>query len=577
MPVTAEHQEYKQLGQLIPLNTLKQDALNSLLMKIDTEQLGKGATLFNEGDIDHVNVYVLEGVVGLFENGREVDRLESGSATSRFPVAHQIPRKFSAKTLTKSNVVKIDSRLLSEALAQNEEDAYVEENGADEVDEDADWMTQLLQSNVMQHIPPANLQGVMMRMQEREVHAGDVLITEGEEGDYYYLLHRGRASVEIRDPETGENNEVAVLSAGASFGEDALLTNNPRSSTVKMITDGIILRLSKEDFTQLIKHPLSDAVSYAQAEEIINDGGVWLDVRDAQSYDEEHLPGAINMPHATIRFQLESLDTDRQYVVYSHSGNGGLASAYLLLDKGLNARSLEGGFDGYKKLQSGESAEATSALDHEESTSSSVSAATTAVADSELLDKIARLEEQLQEKDTALEQANAKIQELDAKPAEPIVDTEELNKLINSNKKLEREIIGLTEKLESQEDLYDQLKEKFDGLNGENKKHLKVRDREIAELKEKLTVLQLERDQAESDYEELLASNNAGGSDNANLQHTNNEVEQLEALNASIAEERDTCKFELEENRNVLSLANQEISELQLEIADLKGRLADLD
>ena len=59
------------------------------------------------------------------------------------------------------------------------------------------------------------------------------------------------------------------------------------------------------------------------------------------------------------------------------------------------------------------------------------------------------------------------------------------------------------------------------------------------------------------------------------LQQALNQVDQLEALNASITEDRDKQRLDLEEARNKLSLAVQENSDLQLEIADLKDRLAE--
>lgn len=584
MPVTAEHDRYGKISQLVPLNTLKQDALDRLLEKVDVEAVNRGQFIFKEGDVDHVNVYLLDGRIGLYENNQEVERIEQGSPKLRFPLAHQLPRQFAARALENTDIVRIDSRLLSEALAESEEADYKVESSVD-ADEDADWMTQLLQSNVMQHIPASNLQGVMMRMQEREVENGETLIHEGDEGDYFYLLHRGRAAVLKRDEETGEDREVVVLGAGAAFGEDALLTNNPRSSTVRMVTDGIVLRLSKDDFTQLIKHPLSNTVSLQDAEKIIANGGIWVDVRDQESFEKGHMKNAINMPHSTIRFQIPRLDSEREYVVYGHSSNSGLAAAYLMLDRGLQAYPLEDGYSAGEEPEAAAASAPAPAAPANEPVASQADAATAEagdrgqpeadVEDTASAAEIADLKKQLLKQNGVIARLKERLEEHNGG-----ADPAELEKLQLRNMKLEREIIGLTEKLESQEDRYDELKEQFDGLDGDNRKHIKVRDLEIAELKEKLTVLQLERDQAESDYEDLLAKNASADSqalDNEALKHAQNQIEQLEALNASITDDRDNMKYELEDTRNQLSLANQEISELQLEVTDLKGRLAEQD
>jgi CRP-like cAMP-binding protein len=284
MAVTAENKEFSQLAKLVPLNTLSDDALKSLLQRVDIDVIRKGDQLFRQGDADNLNIYLLSGRIGLFVNDAQIDVVEDSSATARFPVAHQIPRKFTATALTKVEVVRIDSRMLSEALAENESADYQVEDELGE-DDDADWMTQLLQSRVMQNIPASNLQGVMMRMQEVTFDAGDYVLKEGDEGDYYYLLHRGHAVVLKHNEDSGEETELAKLSPGAAFGEDALLSNSPRSSSVKMLTDGILLRLSKADFIELIQHPLSETVSYDEALALVEEGAIWLDVRSPEAYE----------------------------------------------------------------------------------------------------------------------------------------------------------------------------------------------------------------------------------------------------------------------------------------------------
>ena len=578
-----------------------------LLASVDIESAPKGTTLFSEGDVDHVNVYLLSGQVGLFNGTNQVDQAEEGSATARFPIAHQLPRKFTAKALSNLKVVKIDSRLLSEALAEHESSGQQVEEVSFE-DNDDDWMSQLLQSRVMQNIPAANLQGVMMRMQEHPVSAGDMIITEGDEGDYYYLLHRGKAVVLKHNEVSGEQVEVAKLGPGASFGEDALLSDSPRSSSIKMLSDGIVLRLAKDDFIQLVQHPLSETVNYQEATAIIEQGGIWLDVRTPEKYEQAHLPNAINMPYQTLRFQIPSLSDEHHYVIVSQSGRRGIASGFLFIERGFHVSILDGGYD---KLPAGiidtpaaesKAEEAVPSSEAQASTASAPEAtpasAPSATADSgqvdELNEKIKALEAKLLEKDQQLQASSKQVEELEAQlasrpasmpegeagGASSSADVDALKKEIV---RLEREVITVTGQLESEEEGYDKLKQQFDTLTGEHKKHLQVRDTDIARLKEELTVLQLEKDQAESDYEELekqmqQTSGGAAGSEGGDerLQQALNQVKELEALNASITQDREEIRNDLEEARNQLSLANQENGELHLEISELKGRISEL-
>lgn len=590
MPVSANNKEYSLLANLVPLNTLDEAGLQALLQNVDVEVLSKGDVLFREGDVDHVNVYLLSGKVGLDSGGSQVDQVDESSATARFPLAHQLPRNFTAKALSRAEIVRIDSRILSEALAANESKGQVVEDVSVE-DEDEDWMSQLLQSRVMQNIPAANLQGVMMRMQETEVKEGEMIITEGDEGDFYYLLHRGQAVVLKRDEDKQEETELSRLGPGASFGEDALLSESPRSSSVKMLTDGIVLKLGKEDFIELIQHPLSETVNYDEACAIVEDGGKWLDVRSPEDFEKGHLDGAINMPHQTLRFQIPSLSDEHHYVIVSQSGRRALASAFLFLERGFHVSTLDGGYNNvpHDEPPPEPEAEAEVADDQQGSEQAaaaevnSATAATTAASSEADQKLIAELQHQVAEQEDTIVELQEQLEAARASSdsASGGADSADIAALKKEIEGLEREVISLTGQLESEEDGYDKLKKQYDSLSSENKKHLQIRDADIAKLKEQLTVLQLEKDQIETEYEELLESQGGtGDSDSAELeaktQQALNQVSQLEALNASITQDRDEMRNDVETIRNELSLANQENSELQLEISELKGRIAEL-
>ncbi|MGD2117928.1 MAG: cyclic nucleotide-binding domain-containing protein [Chromatiales bacterium] len=586
MPVTAGDKEFELLGKLVPLNTLSESALTALLGKVEIERARKGEVLFSEGDVEHVNLYLLVGKIGLYNGDTLADSLDDSSATARFPVAHQLPRKFTAKALSKIEYIRIDSRVLSDALADKEADDYQVE---DIEEGDNDWMSQLLQSRVMQNIPAANLQGVMMRMQEMPVKKGDLIIKEGDEGDFYYLLNKGQVAVLKRD-ENGVDTELTRLGAGASFGEDALLSDSPRSSTVQMLTDGVLLRLSKDDFIELIKHPLSESVTYEEGLKLVEGGAVWLDVRDPEAFEQDHLPGAINMPYKTLRFQIPSLATDRQYIVYSKTGKRGLASAFLFLESGLQVSTLEGGFAAVSKDAAAEPlepAEETPVVDEQpadeplETPAGQTAPASEPLANEErdvLKAEIESLREQLVQAQTVQAAVGSGSDaELQEKLNKLLAENE---KLLKQSQRLEREKIGLSEQLESEEEVYDKLKQQYDSLSDENKKHLQLRDADMAKLKEKLTVLQLERDQFESELEELQqstgqAADQASEADDVDTQQVNR-ISELEALNASIVAERDALNTQLEELRNKLSLATQENSELQIELAYVKDQLAEI-
>merc|ERR550514_1551019 len=88
-------------------------------------------------------------------------------------------------------------------------------------------------------------------MEAELFETGEEVITQGEEGDKFYILEEGEARAYI----SGESGEVEVKvysKPGDYFGEIALLTNAPRKATIRATMDSQIHAISKEDFDLVI-------------------------------------------------------------------------------------------------------------------------------------------------------------------------------------------------------------------------------------------------------------------------------------------------------------------------------------
>lgn len=80
--------------------------------------------------------------------------------------------------------------------------------------------------------------------------AGDTLVREGDIGDKFYIIIRGKFEVAKQIPEAGER-VVAVLQDGDHFGEIALLRDIPRTASVRAVEPSIVLSLRREAFFDL--------------------------------------------------------------------------------------------------------------------------------------------------------------------------------------------------------------------------------------------------------------------------------------------------------------------------------------
>lgn len=61
-----------------------------------------------------------------------------------------------------------------------------------------------------------------------------------------------------------------------------------------MKTDGELLRLNKEDFSELSKAPLIAQVSMANATVRVATGAIWADARLSSEYNYDHIEDTIN-------------------------------------------------------------------------------------------------------------------------------------------------------------------------------------------------------------------------------------------------------------------------------------------
>jgi rhodanese-related sulfurtransferase len=101
--------------------------------------------------------------------------------------------------------------------------------------------------------------------------------------------------------------------------------------------------LKKEDFVELLKTPVVNMVSMAEAKQRVANGAVWMDVRFESEFKYHHIDGAINAPIHEIRNKIDWIDQDKEYIVYCQTGRRSSAAAFILAQFGIKAVVLEGG------------------------------------------------------------------------------------------------------------------------------------------------------------------------------------------------------------------------------------------
>jgi CRP-like cAMP-binding protein len=333
------------LRKLSPLDGMKKDNLAALARKVSITELAANRTLFKEGDTGRLCYWLVAGLLELREGERTVAMIRGGTPEACSPLSPKLPRRVTARAVDAIEYLAVDADLLDMMITWDQTGTYeVGElqahfggGGSD------DWMTTLLQTKAFHRIPPANIQAIFMRMQRVACRSGEVVIRQGADGDFFYAIVSGKCAVTRETPLNREGIRLAELSVGETFGEEALISEAKRNATVTMLTDGVLMRLSKEDFRELMNEPLQQWVDYPEARKIIEHGGRWLDVRLPSEYQNLAIEGALNIPLYFIRLKVATLDRDTPYVVYCDTSRRSAAGAFILLERGFNAYVLRGG------------------------------------------------------------------------------------------------------------------------------------------------------------------------------------------------------------------------------------------
>lgn len=330
-------------SQYVPLNALRPESQNELAKKSRILDAKAGGYLFKIGEHAQQAIFLTAGEIHLEDStGKAIAKVKGGDPSSFHRLAHQSPRKVSARCATDVKYLAVDASLLDVMLTWDQTGSFeVQEIRADSGSDD--WMGKLLQMRTFQMVPPANLQAMFMRMQEVKVEPGQVVVKQGDEGDYFYVIMNGRCIV-TREQPNSKPVRLAELDTGSCFGEEALISDGKRNATVTALVRGSLMRLSKQDFRNLLNDPLARKLSFVEAEALVKSGGAkWLDVRLPSEYQNHNLASSVNVPLYMLRMKLAGLDKATKWIVCCDTGRRSSVAVFVLTQKGYEAYVLDKG------------------------------------------------------------------------------------------------------------------------------------------------------------------------------------------------------------------------------------------
>ena len=249
----AIHRDYAALVSRVPLfATMDAREVELLLARLQLERHPAGKRIIRQGDRGDRFYIVRQGHVEVTQRDavgvpRVVNQLDRGAYFGEVALLHDAPRNATCRATVPTETL---------ALSREDFDGLVRSRFA--IRGKLDRM--LARAELLRRLPlfseldGLQIQEVAAQLQEEHVAAGTILIRQGEVGETFYLIERGRVQVFVT--ESGRELVVAERGPGEYVGEIALLLEVPRTASARALTPVELLTLSRKDFDRLVQTEL---------------------------------------------------------------------------------------------------------------------------------------------------------------------------------------------------------------------------------------------------------------------------------------------------------------------------------
>jgi len=310
---------------------------------LKVEQLKRGATIVRKAKLDNELHFLLEGSIEIRRSFDQRQVLDHLSPECRNSLESLLPDSGSIKASDDCQVLVADAQQLAKILdwTQDVSTFYLNSDAlsmeADvKISDDylEDWDSAFIQSSLAANLPSAAIHQLFAQLQDIPVAAGDIVVADQSDADYFYIIKQGSALVHtpLQGPLKGK---IIELEAGGYFGDEALVADTIRNASVVMSSKGVLGRLSRKDFNTLIKqhlvkHLTPDVRFHSDQLQII-------DVRLPIEYRGNHKEGSNNIPISALRHRLTDMKQSLLYVVTPANDSRSVLATYLLRQAGFEA------------------------------------------------------------------------------------------------------------------------------------------------------------------------------------------------------------------------------------------------
>lgn len=321
-----------------PFCNFGSEVLEHVLSSADVQTFQPGDTIVNKTRDFTILQYLLSGGVEVRTSFFEREEFSDGDPQAQEPLEKVAAAGVGITASSECLVARFNKAELDAAIAAPNSSNSPESKPNN--DTDNNWMEHFLLSPLVSHLDPSDISKLLASITDIPVKKGQLVIKPGVPGDCFYIIKQGTALVR---PLGSTDKVIVKLEAGAQFGEEALVAETVRNAKIVMATDGVLGRIKKDFFNNVIKNAvilrvpeseLSEATTKAEKYEI-------LDVRLFPEFNASHRENARNLPVSKLRASFANLDRNTTYFITPEGAKRSELATFLLRQAGFEAILIE--------------------------------------------------------------------------------------------------------------------------------------------------------------------------------------------------------------------------------------------
>ena len=137
-------------------------------------------------------------------------------------------------------------------------------NLQDSLDEQNETLALLARIPLLAGLDGSHRQQLAKSFEPKRMQAGEIVVSQGEESQGFFIVRSGELEVVVPDSEGGERR-ISLLGPGEFFGEMALLNRTPITATVRVRSQCHLLQLAPTDFYKLLTSGLAASLEQVQS------------------------------------------------------------------------------------------------------------------------------------------------------------------------------------------------------------------------------------------------------------------------------------------------------------------------